>query len=95
MSQEIQIIIVALASPIATWLVKTIGLKNKTLIPYVCAALAGIAAGSAELAGWKDVIPVWLATVSGVAGVGVREIFDQTKKALLNTTTTDKDNTNG
>ena len=88
MSQEIQIIIVALASPIATALVKWIGLKNKTLMPYICAALAALAAGSAELAGYKDVIPVWLATVSGIAGIGVRELFDQTKKALINATTT-------
>jgi len=84
MSQEIQIIIVALASPIATALVKWIGLKNKTLMPYICAGLAALAAGSAELAGYKDVIPVWLATVSGIAGIGVREIFDQTKKAITN-----------
>ena len=89
MSQEIQMIIIALASPVATWLVKWIGLKNKTLIPYVCAALAGIAAACGELAGFKDVIPVWLATVSGIAGIGVRELFDQTKKALTTTNDTE------
>jgi len=83
MSTEIQMIVVALASPVATALVKWLGLKNKTLIPYICAALAALAAALAEVAGFKDVIPVWLATVAGVAGIGVREIYDQTKKALI------------
>lgn len=84
--QIIQSIVILIASPIATSFVKWLIGKHKTLIPYVCAALGGLLSIVSDIAGIQGV-PVAVGVLLGIAGIGLREIYDQTKKALTSDTT--------
>lgn len=83
MSQELQAVILAIISPLITAILKWAGLENrKNLIPYICAAIAGLLAFIAELSGMQGVLPTWVATAAGIAGVGLRELYDRLKKMI-------------
>ena len=84
--QIIQSIVILVASPIATSFTKWLIGKHKTLIPYVCAALGGLLSMISEIAGLQGV-PVAVGVLLGIAGIGLREIYDQTKKALTSNST--------
>lgn len=74
--------LVPVIAPLATALVKWLTPRIPPwALPTLCAALGTLATYIATATTSADLNP-WLGILLGVAGIGVREILDQTKKAI-------------